>query len=329
VKVLHLSQHDGCLADFEYVSAQLGLEVESARFDDGYNIGAECADRAWTRWRPRIESSDAVLVSDTAPLARIVLQHLDAYRGHLVIWVCNRFDYADQATNDCGFPDAAYYDLFRRAVRHPRVHVASFTPFEPHYARRRKVELGERVIKPIGLRLPPAPDPLVPRAVDKPATVFVPPYHNDTRFLDLAARCEELGVPAYGGRYGGPEDLRDFRAIVHIPYSWSTFAFFEHLQNAVPMMVPSPRLLLRLSRRPNFFWPDRRRFRSELALAEWYRPEHDFLVRFRGWRDLGAKLHQLDLAPVRARMRVFAEEHTRSTLSAWAGVFGAVEAAHA
>ncbi|MHB1568675.1 MAG: hypothetical protein ACYC0H_05675, partial [Solirubrobacteraceae bacterium] len=302
LRVLHLSHHDGCIADFEYVSSELGFDVRSYKFDDGYNIGPERADSAWERWRDRFCQADVVLVSDTAPLARIVMQHLDEYEGHLVVWVCNRFDYADEATNDCGFPDADYYALFRRASLHPRVHIAPYTPFEYHYARRFGVELGEQVIKPIGRRLARSTAQLVPPGVDKAATVFVPPYHNDSVMMDLAAHVSSLGAPAYCGRYGGPEDLVGFRAVVHIPYAWSTFAFFETLQNAIPMFVPSRVFLLRLARRRDFWWQQARMLPRLQRVSEWYAPAHDFFVYFHSWRDLRRKLRRVDLDEVRHRM---------------------------
>ena len=327
LRVLHLSHHDGCIADFEYVSSELGLDVRSYKFDDGYNIGPERADRSWERWRDRFCQSDVVLVSDTAPLARIVMQHLDEYAGHLVVWVCNRFDYADEATNDCGFPDPDYYALFRRASSHPRVHIAPYTPFEYHYARRFGVELGERVIKPIGRRLARSTPQLVPPVIDKSATLFIPPYNNDSVMMDLAAHVSSLGAPAYCGRYGGPEDLAGFRAVVHIPYAWSTFALFENLQNAIPMFVPHQRFLLRIARRRGFFWPEAPMLPSLQRVSEWYAPGHDFFVYFRSWRDLRRKLRAVDLDDVRRRMRQFAAQHAYATLASWRGLFEQIESA--
>jgi hypothetical protein len=319
VIVAHLSMHDGCVADFEYVAGALDLEVRSFRYDDGYNVGPERSRRSWERWRDRLMSADVVLVSDTTPLARIVLERLDEYAGHVVIWVCNRFDYADQQTDDCGFPDPGYYDLIRRCLDHDRVHVASYTQFEIEYARGKGVELGKRLIKPVGRRRPSAE---APPPLGRRETVHIPPYHNDSVFTDLAARCAQLGVPAWRGRYDTPEQLSEFRAVVHIPYAWSTLAFFERLQLAVPTFIPSPSLLLEMWRQPNFFWPDSQRLDELLTCSEWYAPEHDgLLVHFDSFEDLGEKLRELDLEPVRERLRAFAERHAIRTLAAWSELF--------
>ena len=320
MKVFHLSHHHGCIADFEYAAGRLGVDVVSATFDDGYNIGADRADRAWERWKDRLTGADVVLISDTAPLARIVLQHLEEFRGRLVIWVCNRFDYHDAESNDCAFPDPAYYDLVRRAADHPRVDIAVFTPFESHYARERGVELGDRVIKPVGRRLPGPYSPSVPDSVEKEHTLFVPPYVNDTKLVDVVEACRRGGHPAYSGRYGGPQDLRGFRAIVHIPYSWSTFALFEAIQNAIPVFVPRRQFLLALARNPRFWWPDRGNLGELLELSEWYAPEHGFLTQFASWPDLWWSLGHTDLDEVRRRLVAFGRAHEEAMLRAWADV---------
>lgn len=321
MKVLHLSHHRGCLADFAEVGRLLGVEVESATFDDGYNIGPERAAAAWTRWGERLNAADAVLVSDTAPLARVVLDNMDDFRGQLIIWVCNRFDYADQASNDCGFPDPAYYELFRRARADPRVEIVSFTGFEPIYAREFGVELGSTVIKPLGIRSSTAIENPAPAPIERESTILVPPYINDDR-LNLAGCCESAGVSAYCGRYGGAHDAATFKAIAHIPYSWSTFALFEHLQNAMAMFVPSLEFFRALRATHALFWPDVRE--AHLDVAEWFLPEHDFFVRFDSWKHLGQLLHETDLDAVRAATGQAAIRHTETTLSAWESVLARV-----
>ncbi|HEY1778191.1 MAG TPA: hypothetical protein VGG41_18685 [Solirubrobacteraceae bacterium] len=324
--VAHLSNHGGLIADFECVAAVLDLDVRSFRYDDGYNIGPERAERSWERWRERLASADVVLVSDTAPLARIVLERLEEFAGHVVLWVCNRFDYSDQATNDCGFPDPGYYELIRRCVDHERVHIAPYSAFEIEYARDKGVELGERLIKPLGRRRPEPHRASARGGVDRAATVYVPPYHNDTIFMDLAARCEALGVPAWCGRYSRLEEVSEFRAVVHIPYAWSTVAFFERLQAAIPTFIPSARLLLEMWRQPNFFWPDSQRLEELLTESEWYAPEHEgLLVQFDSFEELGEKLHELDLEPVCERLREFGERHAIRTSVAWSALFDEIE----
>ena len=321
MRILHLSHHHGCLADFAEVGRRLGLDVESVTFDDGYNIGPERATRAWQRWKDRLNGADVVLVSDTAPLARIVLQHLDDFSGYLVVWVCNRFDYVDEQTNDCAFPDAGYYELFRKVRDDERVEIASYTPFEIVHARERGVDLGSEVIRPLGLRPPMPLDSPVPASVRPEACVLVPPYLND-RMFDLPRRCENFGVRAYCGNYAGAGDAARFRAVVHVPYAWSTFAFFEHLQNGMAVFVPSLAFFRELAATPGFFWPNMHD--DCLDLAEWFAPEHDFLVRYDSWDDLGRRLQTTDLDAVRRATRSAALRHADATIRAWERLFARI-----
>ncbi|HTW05917.1 MAG TPA: hypothetical protein VME46_00295, partial [Acidimicrobiales bacterium] len=82
-----MSHHDGCIAEIAYVCRALGIEERAARFDDGFNIGPERAELAWQRWKDQMCDADVVMVSDTAPLARIALAHMDSLPGHLIIWI--------------------------------------------------------------------------------------------------------------------------------------------------------------------------------------------------------------------------------------------------
>ncbi|HTW07675.1 MAG TPA: hypothetical protein VME46_09200, partial [Acidimicrobiales bacterium] len=237
------------------------------------------------------------------------------------------FDYFDAASNDCGFPDPEYYELFKRAVHHPRAHVIAYTAFEHVWSRSKGVGTGSAVIKPIGLRLASDVPSLVPSSVDRATTVFVPPYHNDNRLLDLAGRCNDLGIKAFTGRYGGHQDLVGFKAVVHIPYAWSNLALFEHLQDQLPVMVPSRRFLFELKTTGDFWWQQGHLLRQYVKLSEWYCSENDFLVYFGSWADLRRKLDRLDLDLLRRRMKDRAQSHATAVLGAWHEVFAKIEAA--
>jgi len=320
VKVLHVTHHQGCQDDLEYVAARFGITIDHYHYRGGYNIDATRAEAAWQADRDRFLAYDVILTSDTAPLARIFLQN-DWPKG-LVIWICNRFDYCDQATNDCGFPDAGYYRLFASALARPRTVVAAYTDFEHHYARARGIPLGSLTVKPVGRRLACQAVGLVPAAIDRPTTCVIPPRHNDTA-ADLDGRCRTLGIAAYGGRYGGPSDLRGFRAVIHIPYAWSNFALFENLQAGLPYLIPSRRMLMDLAGSMEFFWsppfwPDC------LDLAEWYAPAHDGLFSyFDSWSQL-QELAESDLSPRRQAIAEFCEAHTTRTLAQWREIFDRV-----
>jgi hypothetical protein len=314
MKVLHVSHHQGCRDDLDYVAARLGVTLDHYEYRGGYNISAARAHAVWQTERERFLAYDVIITSDTAPLSRIFLQ--SGWPKGLVIWVCNRFDYCDEATNDCGFPDADYYALFRSAIGRPRTVVASYTAFEHHYARHRGVAMGALTVRPVGARLPRAFSPLVPPDVDRAATCFVPTYHNDVATA-LAGRLQASGAAVYSGRYGGPWDLRGFRAVVHVPYAWSNFALFENMQSGLPYLVPSRQFLAsELAELPGFFWSPP--FQPErLELSEWYAPDHaGIFVYFDSWEHLGA-LVRTSLAERRASIAAFCRAHTENTLEQW------------
>jgi hypothetical protein len=321
VKVLHVSHHQGCRHDLDYVADRLGFTLDHYEYRGGYNISAARAAAAWQTDRDRFLQYDAIVTSDTAPLSRIFLQH-DWPKG-LVIWVCNRFDYCDQATNDCGFPDADYYALFASAIGRRRTVVAAYTPFEHHYARTAHgIPLETLTVKPHGARLPHEFTSQVPAEVDRASSCFIPTYHNDMA-SDLAGRCRTLGIPAFNGRYSGPSDLRGFKAIVHVPYAWSNFALFENLQAGVPYLIPSRRMLMALMGATQFFWSPPF-WTADIELSEWYTPEHrGVLACFDSWDEL-RELAQSDLAPRRDAIAAFCDAHTRRTLGQWRDILDRV-----
>src|SRR5579872_995466 len=101
--ILHLSFHKGCIRDIEIVAQELGCTITSlfipdlpAKEFDGYaagnslyNIGHERAEKIWNKHKDYFNQFDAIITSDTAPLARIFLQN--NYEKPFIIWVCNRF----------------------------------------------------------------------------------------------------------------------------------------------------------------------------------------------------------------------------------------------
>jgi hypothetical protein len=310
MKVLHVSHHQGWPDDRDKGPSTL----DHYEYRGGYNISEARADAAWRAERERFLAYDVIITSDTAPLSRIFLQN--AWPNGLVIWICNRFDYCDEATNDCGFPDDAYYDWFRSAIGRPRTVVASYTAFEHHYARRRGVGLDGLTVKPVGARLPREVASLVPADVDRRTTCFVPTYHNDVA-TTLAGRLRASGVAVYTGRYAGPWDLRGFHAIVHVPYAWSNFALFENVQSGVPYLVPSRSFLTGdLASTPGFFWSPP--FQPDcLELSEWYTPAHAGLFAyFDSWAHLDA-LVRGDLSAERAQLAAFGRAHTERTVEQW------------
>lgn len=287
MKILHISYHDGCIKNLNFVLKSLGISCDVQKPDWNYNIGHDRALEIWNNNKDYYNSFDLIITSDTAPLSRILLQN--NFGGKLIIWICNRFDYADQATNDCNFPDKEYYELIRRAATNPQVKIFSYTPFEHEYARKYKnVEVGNALLRPCAFIDNPRTS-LIPNEVLKEDTFFIPPYHNDTIFMDLQDKCKNLKINAYCGKYAGPNDLKNFKAIIHIPYAWSNLALFENWFIGNVYFIPSKKFLIELSKQNNFWWQDKYAIEM-LDYSEWYLKEHANLhIYFDSWQDLKIK----------------------------------------
>jgi hypothetical protein len=332
LKVLHLSMHGGCIREIEAIAKELAIDLTSwfvlgsppGHFDEKgvgaaiYNIGHDRAERVWNKHRAFFESFDAILTSDTAPLSRIFLQN--GWKKPLIIWICNRFDYSDRASIDCDFPDTEYYQLFSRAVQQDNVSVIAYTAIEHIYCRSKGIDTGTLTITPCGAFISKCVDSAIPSYVVKEETLFVTPYHNDTWFK-VAKYCEALGFTSYQGRYNGPEDLKGFKAIVHIPYSWSNLALFENMQFGIPYFIPSKKFF-RQFLEAGAFLPDPGFAIHHLEASEWYSPRHSALFTyFDSWEDLQYKIQHTDFTAWKARIQEHAKAVKTETIEKWKQVF--------
>jgi len=333
-RVLHLSFHQGCINEIEWLAGAMSLQLtswyipscENARPFDGcsegsalYNIGRERARRVWELHEKYFRQFDVVITSDTAPLARIFLQN--AWTKPLIVWICNRFDYSDQATLDCDFPDERYYELFRAATSMENVRLVSYTRYEQLYAGARGVDIGDRLIRPSGggALAPGEPvAPLVPSHVARSDTLFLYPRLSEDEVRYVVKSCERAGITLYHGSYRCPEDLEDFRGVLYFPYAYSNFALFENIQLGIVHFVPDEDFLRALGQQPD----TPMRVLPNLGLCEWYAPENrDLFVYFRSWEDLSRKLRTTPYPTLRRHIRNRARVHQRATLHQWHKVF--------
>lgn len=335
-KVLHLTWHNGCKKEVEYIAEKLGIDLETwyipevpvDEFDGQtsgnarYNISHEVAENIWKVNKEWFNEFDLIITSDTAALARIFLQN--PWQKPLIVWVCNRFDYCDKCSLNCHFPDPEFYNLFRSTTSRKNVAVISYTEFEHVYAKKfHAVNAWNKTIKPVGaLKTWELNVSNIPSEVDKPNTFFIPPYHNDTYFIDLTKQLTRLGIPCYRGRYSGPLDLQDFKGIIHIPYAWSNLALFENIANGLIYFVPSMKFLLQIYKSGSFYWTPPFDVES-LHYSEWYAPDNaPLFVYFDSWADLVKKIETTDYEQKREAIKAFQKKHEEKMLRSWRKVFG-------
>ncbi len=282
-----------------------------------YNIGHERAKRIWALHHDFFNSFDVILTSDTAPLSRIFLQN--GWKKPLIIWICNRFDYYDGASLDCNFPDAEYYQLFANACKQPNVSMIGYTAYEHRYAKLKGINTGTRLIKPTGLCTNPRLDSAIPSKIVKSETFFLPPYHNETNFMNASNYYTQLGIKNYCGKYNGPKDLEEFKAIIHLPYAWSNFALFENLHLGIPYLIPSVKFMRTLIRQNNYFMTsDIGAFR----LSEWYAAENaPFFIYFDSWQDLALKANTTNFAQQKETLKQLGHKHAQEMLERWKELF--------
>ena len=340
LKILHLTFHQGCAKEFEAVANIFGHDVTTwwipglaPRSFDGtsqgnvlYNISHDRAERIWNLHKKAFQQFDVVITSDTAPLARIFLQN--GFTKPLIIWICNRFDYSDQASLDSDFPDAEYYQLIDQAKLQEKVTIVAYTAFEHEYAKSKGVDTGSLVITPCAPQTIPSSAPsLIPTSVAKEETFFLPPYWNETSYMNLSDHCHALGIFCFCGRYNGPADLKEFKGIIHLPYAWSNFALFENIASGVPYFLPSPKFLQTLVREATYWHMNSSYLiQKKFWLSEWYKPDRkEIFIYFDSWSDLQHKIQTTDYTALKNKIKTYAKEHQTLMLERWAQIFQRLE----
>lgn len=330
MKVLHLSFHKGCINDLNSVCQELNIDcdvlssikgcntsntIEGLQLPNGqhYNITMERATMYWNKYKDYFNSYDCIVTSDTVALSRIFLQN--NWNKKLIIWICNRFDYTHHPVIGGSFPDNHFYSLLQKATKTANVHIIGYTPFETIYARLKGIDLGNNIIKPTG-NISITYKENIQTNPEYNNTIFVPPYHNDTKLLNLKQIIEELGFKCYSGKYNGPYDLCNYRAVVHIPYAWSNLAFFEMFQLCIVYFIPSLSFLKELMK-GNFFWSPPLLI-DKLEVSEWYLPEHkDYLIYFDSWKDLQQKIQTYNYDEHKAKQKAFGISHSNEMILKW------------
>jgi len=317
MRILHVTYHSGCVISIDYICKKLGYQLETQRADWNYNISQDLADSIWNKNKDYYNSFDCVITSDTAPLSRIFLR--DQFKGKLIIWVCNRFDYSDSATNNVSFPDKNYYDLFMNAVNRSDTFVRSYTKFEHEYAKKyRGIEWDTDVFRPVSIVDKEDKSDIFPSGQLKNNTFLITRYHNDNIYMDLKNKCDKLGIETYRGEYNGPSDLIGIKGIIHIPYAWSNLAIFENWSIGNVYFIPSKDFLLDLSFKPNFFWspPFDRGF---IESSEWYLPEHEELfIYFNSFEHLLELTKNQELIDKKRNNVInFSKIHEEKCISQW------------
>jgi hypothetical protein len=321
MRLLHVNFHKGCELDVDYVFKKLGHSVESWRFDDGetydgdiYKITYNRAQKCWDKHQDFFNTFDGIITSDTCPTSRPFLQN--NWSKLLIIWVCNRFDYAVEEDN-------LFYELLRTIPNRNNVYFLGYTQFEHFYLKQiRNIQLADLVIKPIGKNI--ISDGLSQNYNNKEDIYYIPTYENETKFMNLSEKLSNLGIQNKCERYSHVSKLLQYKGIICLPYAWSTLTFFEVMQLGIVYFIPTPRFLVEMMqsneylRQPYWFQPPYNCDQNVLRISEWYCDEHkDLIIYFDSWEDLQEKVKTTDYENQTNKIIEFAQQHTIITLSKW------------
>lgn len=329
--IVHLTCHTGRIRHVDYVASQLHWDVTHVNLltQEGasvHNMGTEMAYRLWQKYETLLNATDCVITSDTAPVARIILHNLPKFKGKLLVWVCNRFDYTE--TQDTLEAQVNNQEPWRNMLRDvtsnhsDQVRVVSYTKLERAYALQKGLcwdgPFADTVLKPVGNHVSTTPllESGIPDYVqrEKSKYLFIPPYLNDEKAVDYKY-LDTHNIMYYRGRYMGPEDLKGFKAILHIPYAPSNLALFENLTRGIVYYLPSLEFLRELlSPHGNWFSGGL----DNAEYSEWYDPfMSELFVYFDSWDDLKEKLAANAHIPLEEKTRRWAARETQQTLKQW------------
>jgi hypothetical protein len=332
MKLLHLTFHKGTELDIEYVFKKLGHDVTPCILDDGetdpistatvqskiYEVTHDRAEKAWNKNKEYYESFDGIITSDTCPVSRVFLQN--NWSKLLIIWICNRFDYAIQHE----IIDPEFYSLLRDIPNRKNVYIIGNAIIEQIYAKQIKnVDVGNLVIKPLGKNS--ISENMFKTYNETDNEIFyIPPYHNETKLMNLSQKLHSIGINNRRERFPNHiSDLLEYKGCICIPYAWSTIVFFERLQLGLVTFIPTIRFLIELFHSGNWWFqpPFNIHYPQHLVLSEWYCQEHENLfVFFDSWDDLTDKIKNTNYIEKTEIILDFAKKHENDVLSKWNGI---------
>jgi len=333
------------MRDQAYVYQTLGFHYEFWKFyHDLFRITKEVADTVWQDKKEWFNTFDYIVTSDTAPLSRIFMEHVDELKPKVVVWICNRFDYNMEW-------DKSFYTIFNKVVtENPETFkVVPYSEFEKAWCQLRGITAPLcNVITPIGenpIELDDHIDCLqqfkdkyikdsnskeqFTDAKELEGKMFIPIYGNDNHFFKLKSIFEINDIPCYNGGYNHSVDLKYCKALVTFPEQFSKLITFETIQNEIVVFLPSPSFLIKLH--PTMQHGYRYWFNSPvgnldnnlISFCEWYRFEN-CRIYVDSIEDLIYKIKHLTPELVEEKRkwcRIYGEQIKRENLAKWANIF--------
>ncbi|KAJ3385929.1 hypothetical protein HDU80_000530, partial [Chytriomyces hyalinus] len=331
-RILYYNRHSACHNNMAHITSRLGLNftrlkpgflgdlgMREHRANDIINDGfvqIVCA------------SADVIIISDTLPDARPLLQSLlrqnpaDRCSSHIIVELTNRFDW--------GIADFDEYHQLIWQLHHakpPNLHWVANNAFEAKVMADDTLANPEfRIFRPSGFSNVP-PNAVSPQ--DKTVALL-----RELDNSEVLATMRELQIPfnRIVGQYGGPHTLKQYRAYIEFPYQVSTMKLYENLAAGVVMLIPSHSFFKELvEKRIHAFGPWemlRRMGPNWHEYMDYYIPELNpyinYFNSFDHLREILSSSKDLDTKNVRVTAPAAYNRITQDMLYGWADLFAEI-----
>ena len=260
MKIIHYSYHVGCINDAAYIFTKLGHEITLRHLNfPNYCVTDAIANDFWSKNESEFQNYDVILTTDTVALSYIFMRRIDQLRPHLLIWICNRFDYAM-------WDNPAFYESMRslESYRH-KVTFIPWTDYELLWCGKHKVRVSENTISSVG-RMPDSVytsqrvendfggQKLEYKTAEAADTIFVQKYLNHTHFMNLPEYLHSKGISTVWGGYTHFKEIQPFRGTVVFPDSFCKVFAFESIQQGLLVYLPTKRFLVELAQQSKYWF---------------------------------------------------------------------------
>ncbi|KAI8607632.1 hypothetical protein BC830DRAFT_1175126 [Chytriomyces sp. MP71] len=241
-------------ANFKVILTRLDLAFSSYNpYNFGYGMNASYARQLIAEGKARefCDSADIIVVSDTCPHARFLLEtFLDPDPANhcsakIALELTNRFDWGYEEFSPHEHVSYRAF-MWRIVAEHAdKVFWVANNPLEPRQVADMAIATPLfRLLRPIGYSEVPALEvdaaqanlPMVRTKKDSPIL-----KHLDTLGVKYLHVVQGVHSP-----YGGPKTAAKYRAFVEFPYQASTMKLYENIAAGVTVLVPSPKFYFEL-----------------------------------------------------------------------------------
>lgn len=332
-KILHISHHRGCFRDQQYILNKLGFEVLNLKFwDHQFTVTEDIANNFWKTYKDIINSCEYVLISDTSPISRCILQNFNEFDSKLLIWISNRFDYGM-------LNEPNYYNLIKTFKNNTRIKFIASTFWEKVWCLKHGIDIFDcPVINPLG-KFDLSLEKYIPKSsvFDEwydnssnitQADVYVPFYHNDNSFFNMNSFLTNNGLKVCNTTFKNPNELQNMKCCVTLPDTFCKIFSFEAIHLGLPIVLPSKQFLLNLCKMPNYLFNMTGYGGAELMtedlinLSEWYNSKFNpCRIYFNSFEEIPNIINSINKQNMNNIFKECAVLHENEILNKWKLVY--------